>query len=85
MGVITITSRSGAEGAKVGGGLEDELEAGVRPRIPPTFSNMMVTMSWSMMMMMETMRITIMTMTNIKIIRWRLGILYIDHSDGDHY
>ena len=49
MGMLTITSRSGAEGAKVGGGLEDELEAGVRPRIPPTFSNMMVTMSWSMM------------------------------------
>ena len=30
------TSRSGAEGVKEGDGV-DEVEAGVRPRIPPTF------------------------------------------------
>ena len=34
-----ITSGSGAEGAKDGGGgVDDEVEAGVRPRIPPTLS-----------------------------------------------
>ena len=40
------TSRSGAEGVKEGDGV-DEVEAGVRPRIPPTWwNNIFVTLNW---------------------------------------
>ena len=34
----TVTSGSGADGAKDGGGVDGEVEAGVRPRIPPTLN-----------------------------------------------
>ena len=42
--VIWVTSRSGADGAKDGGGVDGEVEEGVRPRIPPTLN--IVVISW---------------------------------------
>ena len=36
--VIRVTSRRGADGAKEGGGVDGEVEEGVRPRIPPTLN-----------------------------------------------
>ena len=62
------TSRIGADGAKVGGGVDDEEavdqveeEAGVRPRIPPTWSSIGVTLIMIIiivMIMMMTILIT---------------------------
>ena len=62
------TSRIGADGAKVGGGVDDEEavdqveeEAGVRPRIPPTWSSIGVTIIMIIiivMIMMMTISIT---------------------------
>ena len=62
------SSRIGAEGAKVGGGVDDEeavdqveVEAGVRPRIPPTWSSIGVTIIMIIiivMIMMMTISIT---------------------------
>ena len=40
--VIRVTSGSGADGAKDGGGVDGDVEEGVRPRIPPTLNILVI-------------------------------------------
>ena len=80
------TSRIGAEGAKVGGGVDDEEavdqveeEAGVRPRIPPTWSSIGVTLIMIIiivMIMMMTISITEMILGEKFSLKTSAGLLY---------